>query len=333
MPGYLQNQFYDLTPLIEITERKPGIVESLDLFSVDYNRSTTARVERILDDKVLIEARQRQGERNWITSKQGEEKAFIIPFFPVDANIKAVDIQNFTDLLNLGSDAPATLQQAVNRKLMQIRNAESVTKERIFTEAVMGRSYAGITADNANEHYDYYSTWGVTQKVVDVEFTSTTINPIDTIETEIRGYIIDNKGTGTAVTDIVALCGRQYFQALVSNSFTRAAYTGIAGANNPLRDRIGGNSDARSWYFNGVLYVEDPYGTIPTDQAYFFPRGIPNMFQAIYAPADTVADANDVAQEFYMYLTQDHRTAHVETEFSLLAVNTRPELVVLSTMS
>ncbi|MBS3973332.1 MAG: major capsid protein, partial [Actinobacteria bacterium] len=88
-----------------------------------------------------------------------------------------------------------------------------------------------------------------------------------------------------------------------------------------------------SWFFNGVLYVEDPYGTIPTDEAYFFPRGIPNMFQAFYAPADTVSDANDVAQDFYMYMLQDHRTAHIETEFSLLAVNTRPELVVRSTMS
>lgn len=332
MPNFLTNQFYDLSPLIEITTRTPGVVESLDLFDINYDRSTTVRAQRIVDEQVLIEARQRQGERNLITGNQPSEVAFIVPFFPVDANIKAVDVQNFTNLLDLGEDTPATVQQAVTRKLNQIRNAESVTKERIFTEAVMGRSYAGVTAANANEHYDYYQTWGVTQEVVDVAFSSTTVNPTDTIESEIRGFIIDNKGTGTAVTDIVALCGRQYFQALVSNSFTRAAYTGIAGQS-PLRDRIGGNSDARSWFFNGVLYVEDPYGTIPTNEAYFFPRGIPNMFQAFYAPADAISDANEVAQDFYMYMIQDHRTAHIETEFSLLAVNTRPELVVRSTMS
>lgn len=332
MPRFLDNQFYDLSPLIEITTRRQGVIESLNLFDINYDTSTTVRVQRTVDQQVLIEARQRQGERNWISGNRPSEKALIVPFFPVDANIKAVDIQNFTSLLELGTDAPLSLQTAVQNKLRQIRDAESITKERIFTEAVMGRSYAGITAENADEHYDYYDVWGQTQQQVEIDFTSTTINPVDVVEDRIRGYIIDNKGTGTNVTDVVAICGRRYFQALVSNNFTRAAYQGIAGQS-PLRDRIGGNADSRSWEFNGVLYIEDKSGTVPADQAYFMPTGITNMFQAFYAPADSVEAANQQAQEFYMYMIQDHRTAHIETEFSLLAVNTRPELVVQSSIA
>ncbi len=332
MARYLDNQFYDLSPLIDITTRREGVIESLNLFDVNYDTSTTVRVQRQVDQQVLIEARQRQGERNWIGGNRPSEKALIVPFFPVDANIKAVDIQNFTSLLELGTDAPLTVQTAVQTKLKQIREAEATTKERIFTEAVMGRSYAGITASNLDEHYDYYQVWGQTQTEVAIDFTSTTDNPIDVVEQRIRGHIIDNKGTGTNFTDVVAICGRRYFQSMISNNWTRAAYQGIAGAN-PLRDRIGGNADSRSWYFNGVLYIEDKSGTVPADEAYFVPTGIANMFQAFYAPADSVDAANQTAQEFYMYMLQDHRTAHIETEFSLLAVNTRPELVVKSTIA
>ncbi len=332
MANFLDNQFYDLSPLIEITTRRQGVVESLNLFDINYDTSTTVRVQRTVDQQHLIEARQRQGERNWINTNKPTEKALIVPFFPVDANIKAVDIQNFTSLLELGTDAPLSLQTAVQTKLRQIRNAESITKERIFTEAVMGRSYAGVTDINADEYYDYYQVWGQTQQDVAIDFTSTTINPVDVVEDRIRGFIIDNKGTGTNVTDVVAICGRRYFQSLISNQFTRAAYTGIAGQS-PLRDRVGGNADNRSWYFNGVLYIEDMSGAVPANEAYFMPTGIANMFQAFYAPADSVEAANQTAQEFYMYMLQDHRTAHIETEFSLLAVNTRPELVVHSSIA
>lgn len=335
MANYMDNQFYDLSPLIEITNRKVGVVESLNLFDINYDKATTVRAERIADEQHLIEARVRQGERNWITGTVPTEKAFIVPFFPVDANIKAVDVQNFTTLMELGTDAPMTVQNAVNRKLTQIRNAESKTKERIFTEAVMGRSYAGITPDNANEHYDYYDVWGVTRHEVPVDFTSTDINPTDVIEDQVRGYIIDTKKDGSTSTNLVAICGRRYFQALVSNNFTRAAYTGIvlAGGANPLRDRVGGNADARSWFFNGVLYIEDVSGAVAADEAWFMPEGIANMFQAFYAPADSLDAANQTAQDFYMWMDMTHRTAHIETEFSLLAVNTRPELVVHSTIA
>lgn len=332
MPRFLDNQFYDLSPLIEITTRRQGVIESLNLFDINYDNSTTVRVQRTVDQQVLIEARQRQGERNWIGGNRPSEKALIVPFFPVDANIKPVDIQNFTSLLELGTDAPLSLQTAVQTKLRQIREAEATTKEQIFTRAVMGASYAGVTAANADEHYDYYQVWGQTQKQVAIDFTSTTDNPVDVIEQQIRGHIIDNKGTGTNFTDIVAICGRNYFQKIVTNNFTRQAYQGIAGANNPLRDRVGGNADARSWEFNGVLYIEDKSGAVPADEAYFMPTGIQNMFQAFYAPADSLDAANQSAQEFYMYMLQDHRTAHIETEFSLLAVNTRPELVVQSSI-
>ena len=52
------------------------------------------------------------------------------------------------------------------------------------------------------------------------------------------------------------------------------------------------------------------------------------MFQSFYAPADDVNYANTVAQEGYVFMTTEGRNLKLETEFSLLAVNNRPELVI-----
>ena len=52
------------------------------------------------------------------------------------------------------------------------------------------------------------------------------------------------------------------------------------------------------------------------------------MFQLHYAPADTIEDANEIAREAYIWLEETRRTAKVESETSVVAVNTRPELVV-----
>lgn len=60
------------------------------------------------------------------------------------------------------------------------------------------------------------------------------------------------------------------------------------------------------------------------------PRGISEMFQLHYAPADTVVDANTPAQELYIWYKYSSffRTEKIETETSFLAINTRPELVI-----
>ena len=46
------------------------------------------------------------------------------------------------------------------------------------------------------------------------------------------------------------------------------------------------------------------------------------------APADTPELANTVARDLYTFMVSEHRTVQLQSEFSLLAVNTRPELVV-----
>ena len=83
-----------------------------------------------------------------------------------------------------------------------------------------------------------------------------------------------------------------------------------------------------------MTFIEDISGNIPDGEARLVPMGIDSMFQLHFAPADDLAEANTPAQELYMWYKHSAylREEKVESETSMLAVNTRPELVVKVTL-
>lgn len=330
---FLTDRKVDFTPLIETVAPIDTLVSNLGLFDTYNHATTNIRVDRDTTSQALIPSRQRGGERNWLTTPGLEGVAVTIPFFPLDHNIKAQDFQSFLDFMNPEADNLTTQEVVVTRYLNQIRRNVAYTKERILTDAVKGSQYVGVDPitgfANQNQNYNWYDVFGVEQYEVAVDFTSTTVDPTEVIESQVRGYIIDTKGDGSSVTNIVALCGRQFFSNIISSPFVRSAFVYWQGQPNPIRDRIGGNIDARVWSFKGVTYVEDIYGSIGANEAYVFPEGIPNMFQQHFAPADAYQYANEQAQDFYLFMiATDWRTLSMQSEFGMLAVNTRPELVV-----
>lgn len=328
MPAVILDQVVDFSPMIELQKPVDTLIASLGLFEVSTHRTTVIEIGKQTRGAGLIPARERGGERNFLTMDTPVLKAFRIPFFPLDKNIKAQDIQSFRSFAMAGiNDDLRSEAEVVNRYMGQILEDVAKTKEKIFAEAVRGVAYTGAGGAN-NSAYDWYVEWNATQKSVAVDFASTTVSPAAKIEQEARAYIIDNKLDGSTSTRIVALCSREFFASLTNSPFVRQAYQYFQGTPNLLRDRLSGNMDVQVFEWNGVTYIEDIHGNIPAGEAYVLPMGISGMFQAHYAPADTPELANTEARELYTFLISEHRTVSLQSEFSLLAVNTRPELVV-----
>ena len=161
------------------------------------------------------------------------------------------------------------------------------------------------------------------------------IDPSVQIEAEARAYIIDNAGDNGDNYDVIVLCSRKWFSAFIAHPLIVNAYQFYGSSQEPLRRRMGQgaeNANNRMFEHKNVIYIEDISGYIPADEAYILPRGIDNMFQIHYAPADTVNDANTVAEELYLWYKSSayNREEKVESETSFLTVSTRPELVVRS---
>lgn len=328
MPAIILDQVVDFSPMIELQDTPDTLIASLGLFDTHYHATTAIEIGKQKNADGLIPARERGGERNFLIMDAPSVKVFRIPFFPLDKNIKAQDIQFFRSFAQAGiNDSLRSEAEVVNRYMTQIMRDVAKTKETIFADAVRGFAYNG-PGGAANSAYNWYTEWNATQKVVAVDFASTDVSPAATIEAEARAYIIDEKQDGSTATRIVALASREFFASLVNSPFVRQAYQYFQGTPNLLRDRLSGNMDVQVFEWNGVTYIEDIHGNIPAGEAFVFPMGIPDMFQAHYAPADTPELANTVARELYTFMVSEHRTVQLQSEFSLLAVNTRPELVV-----
>lgn len=321
-------QILDYTGLITTMPRIDTLLSSMNLFNEKFGRTTIAQVERVDEGAGRIPARQRGGERNHLAGERTKLLNLNIPFFPLDRSIDRADIQNFREY---GSEnAPKSVQLEVQRHMQRIRRSHGILKSKAMYEALMGRSWS---PEDSVSQYNYYDVWGVTQVTADIDFTKLATDPIEVLEAEARAHIIDWAGDNGDNYEIVVLASRKWFSALISHPQVTGAYSQYPSTQEILRRRLGGNANNRIFEHKNVLFIEDISGNVPDGEAYIFPRGITRMFEIYYAPSDTLEDANQVAQELYVFFKQSAylREAKIESETSFLAVNNRPELVVKST--
>lgn len=318
----------DYTPEIQLLPRKWQLISNMNLFTTHYVSTTVAQAGRIQEITTLFGARSRNGERNFIDSENVLAKNFNIPFFPLDRAITAADIQNFRAYQT--PNAPKTVQDEVIRVMDRIKRSHALLKERAMVEAIKGSSYVG--PNGVGTVYNYYTEFGVSQPLAPVDFTNALVDPSETIETSVRAKITTAAQNEADEYVVVGICSPKWFSALINHPLVREAYKFYQSQQDPLRERLGGLGNYRSFSFKGVSYIEYTSGYITDGEAYFFPTGISDQFRLYYAPANDAALANEVGQELYLWFKQDdfNRKYKVESETSMLAVNTRPELVYKS---
>lgn len=323
----------DYTELTELFPRIPKFLKDLGLFSdAHYGSSTIAQVERVEDQVDDIKATARGGDRQFVGRESAIQRNFTQPYFTLDAKFSAQDVQ---DLKAYGStDVPMTMQNRMDRSRERIAKSHALLRERARYAALKGTSYA---PNFPQAQYVYADEFGVAAKVkpqVVVDMTSTTIDPRTTIEQEVRQHIQKYAGNQGDSFRIICICGSKYFDGLKDNDLVKEAYNQYPSGSEPYRNRLGGDVINRSWETEGVTYLEDymgvQLGEIATDEAYFLPIGIADMFQEHFAPAAHKDYANTTALEMYMFMLEGDREDKVETETSFIEVNTRPELVVNS---
>ena len=319
----------DYSEEVNMIPRVWTLIDSMNMFDPMNIESTVAQVERIQEISSLIAARARGGERNYTGSENAMTVNFNVPFFPCDRGITSQDIQNFRKYGE--GNAPKTLQDQVTRVMERCRRNQALTKERVMVEAIKGNSYLGT--GGVGTLYNYYTAFGETQATADVDFTSS-VDPSATIETSARLPIASAAQDEAGGYEIVALCGTTWFSAFIAHAKVREAYSQYSSQQELLRERQGGNSIYREFTHKNVRYIEYPENTsVPAGEAFIFPMGIAEMFRIYYGPADDAMMANELGQELYLWYKEDqfNRQYKVESESSMLAVNTRPELVYKST--
>lgn len=312
-----------------------GLINELGIFRNEGVSQHTITVESFAGTLSVIGDKVR-GQRNNVSSDDLRKLlSFPIPHFPLDDAIKPEDVQGKRAYGK--PDAAETKDAVMARKIEKIRRNHAVTLETARAYAIVN---GAIYAPNGTVVGDYYTSFGVTRKVVDYDMSGTTTVNIAAKGEEVIAHMQDNILTGENISGVVMLCSSTFFSALIAYPTVAEAYKYYTSTQEPLRQRLGGNGLYRRFEHAGILYIEyrgSYNGTllIPAGDAYSIPLGTEDMFISYYGPANKMSLVNTVGEEAYMfsYDAPDDSGTTIQSESNALHLIRRPAACVRATLT
>ncbi len=301
---------------------QPTMLRSMGLFNEQPIRTTFAMVEERGGALSLIPTTPRGAPPS--DADRSAEKRNIhrigVPRIAKADRMYADEIQN---IRAFGSESEFVgLQQEVGRRLNGdnglMRDVE-LTWENMALGAIQG---VVVDADDTTI-VDWYNVFGVTQPAeVAFDFGNTA-------EGDLKPKITDNilrpmqrsaKGAMTPQTEVMALCGDNFYDDLTSHAEVRETFKHVSASQSErLRQELGMAFTA--FEYGGVTWINyrgtDDNSTvaIDPDKAKFFPRNAPGVFQVARAPGEWADTVNTAGLPVYpMTIPDERRNAFVDIE-------------------
>lgn len=325
-------EIQDFTTEINKIPRQWNLIDSMNMFDEVRNSTDNISIDVVQEKTDTFGDTRRGGTRNSLGNESVTEVPLKVPFFSLDDAIRPTDLQN---LRAYGTANDVMTEQMARMRIMErLRRYHNALREKIMVNAIMG---SGFAPNSTTTQYNYYTVFSETQQTTDVAFSTATTDVNARLEIA-YGNIIDNAENETGAYEIVVLCSPGWFQDFISHPNVKGAYEDYMARVNPNRERTGGTSIYREFMHYNMRFIEyrGSFGgtnLVTADEAFMFPVGIDNMFEMHYAPGDLLDYVNTPAQDMYMIEKRDERRLIIESDTSMLGVNTRPELVQRLTKS
>ena len=268
----------------------PGKVGAMGLFEEKGVTSTSVLIDEREGRLVLVPNTSRNDDPSPVKAATRKRRSFETLHLPLSRPILPSQLQGIAAFGEEGSAAPVAT--VINDNLQELKNSIEATREFQRVGALRGK----LLDDKGDVLFDLYKEFEVTQKKITVALGNK--------DTNVRKACLDakrfseSKLCGVMVTGFRALCGPDWFDALVDHEKVKAAFANYQEA----QDRLGG--DVRSGFtFGGIEFIEYDVTVsgqrfIPLDIAQVFPvaRGVFRMFNA---PANYIETVNTLGQPFY----------------------------------
>ena len=305
-----------------------GLINELGIFTNEPVTQHSVTVES-LDGTLSLVTDQPRGTRNKVgTRDKAKLFSFAMPHFPLDDYLTPQDLQGKRAY---GTPAAAdTLDNAIAKKLLRIRQAHAVTLE---TARAFAITSGAVYAPNGTVVGDYYSSFGITKKVIDFVLGTATTDLMAKTEEGIA-HIQDNILDGSVVNDVVVLCSPTWFAKLIAHPTLKEAYKYYTSTQEPLRKRLG-SGRFRRFEHGGVTYIEyrgsyNGAPLIPAGKAYMLPTGTADTFVSYFGPANKFDLVNTLGEEAYVFTYRDGKGSEIEvqSEHNAIHLLRRPQAVV-----
>ncbi len=318
----------DYTGEILMIPNQWGILNQSGLFMEEGVETYSVQFEQTTKDGALLVDKVR-GERASANKEQGSKVfSWAIPHYNLDDYISPSDIKGKRAYGS--ADQEETLAAVRARRLARIAQNHAWTLEYARFKVL---TTGDIYAPNGTVSLNYWSELSVTRKEIDFDLDTSTVDPIAKVE-EVIAHIQDN-ANGESVQGIVGYCSSGFFSKLISHANVKAAYAYYASSQEPLRNRLGGNSTMyRQFDYAGIRFIEvrgNYAGNvfIPANDAVFVPVGT-EAFRTYLAPANKFDLLGTVGERMYAFEYPSERGDRIviESEANFLNSMVKPAMVV-----
>ncbi|TIS37510.1 major capsid protein [Mesorhizobium sp.] len=336
--------FHVLTMSDALREVKyvPGFISKMGLFSTTSVSTIDIAIEKDKEQQLFIVRSSPRGGVGQTFGKGGRSMRKLgVPHFQVDDAIYADEVQS---VRAFGEErALETFQGRIAERAAEVRQSFALTEEFHRLNIVINGKM--LDADNS-VIYDFFDEMGESQPAP-IDWDLDNANPARGVLRQKSTDLVRAMGTslgGLPFSGIVALCGDNFFDALVKHKEvydTYLNYTAAATLRQGLLDMNNQSVGAGAWasiYLFNILWVNYRGITgveVPTDEARFVPLGVPGLFRTVFAPADYIETVNTMGLEMYVKTVPmpNDKGVSVEQQTNVLHYVTRPRVLMRATLT
>lgn len=321
----------ELSAALKDMEYQPNWLGSQGIFTQKSVRTEDVWIERKGETLQLVPTTPRGAALPQLTKGPRTGKAF------KGLRVAKGDRLNASEIAGIrayGSESEfEQVQSETADRMQRIRNDIDLTHENMRLGAVQG---IVLDSDGTTELFNWFTEWGIAQPA------EMTFNFADLVDGKLRKKTTEiaramkraAKGAWNANTRIIALCGDEFYDALISNAEVRTTYLNTQQAAE-LRGTIGGEWE--TFDFGRITWVnyqgtdDNSSVAIGSTKVKFFPANAPDAFLRVNSPGEFFDTINQPGQEYYaMTIPDKDRQAWVDIEvYSYpLYVATRPGMLL-----
>lgn len=320
---------HSLTDTIEDLQFVPGRLGELGIFAEDSISTTLASFEKRGTQLTLIQPTPRGGPGVTTDKKKREMRALEVPHFQIDDAIYAEEVQG---IRKFGTTSELEqLSDKVAGRLSEHNDSVAATEEHARMGAVKGTI---VYADGSST--DLFKEFGVT-RIPEINFALGTAKDgaLRATCSKLVRTVSDELGA-LRFTGIHALCGDDFFDALLKNVEVRETYKGWSDAQILREGYLGPNRSTYGIFEFGNIVFENYRGSvngtdfIEADKVQLFPMGVRGLFKSIRSPADYIETVNTPGRRVYakQYRMLNDKGVHLEVQTNSLHVCTRPRVLL-----
>jgi major capsid protein E len=318
----------ELTAALEDIEYQPNWLGSLGLFTEQNVRTSSVAIEKRSNELHLVPVTERGAALPQLTGGRRDIRNFNTVRVAKGDRLNASEIAN---IRAFGSETEMEqVQTEVAERMTRIRNDIDLTHEHMRLGTIQGF----LLDSDGTVIQDWFSAWGISQPAEMVFNFATLIDgKLRQKSTQIiRTMRKAAKGAWGPGTQVYALCGDEFWDALIMAPEVRATYLGWSAAAD-LRQEV---QDYTVFPFGGINWVNyqgtDDGSTVAIEatKVKFFPVNAPGAFIRANSPGESFEVINTPGQQFYALTVPDRdRNMWVDIEvYSYpLYIPTRPAML------